>query len=139
MNVQSIDLGYELRQGVEFCLDLAPVVLCRPIASECLSRRELHALGCICDRFSFRPPCVVDPPAQFGEFRLWDNYFLKRTNRTVASCRRAAILYRKVVGHGTPPLFIRLAIQPPDEISANPLGAIHVMTAASAPMLFAEK
>src|SRR5581483_12462175 len=48
MNVESIDLGDKLRQGVEFCLDLTPVVLCRPIASECLSRRELHALGCIC-------------------------------------------------------------------------------------------
>src|SRR5439155_4573509 len=41
MNVQSIDLGDELRQGVHFCLDLAPVILCRPIARERLDRREL--------------------------------------------------------------------------------------------------
>ena len=80
MYVQSIDLGDELRQGVEFCLDLAPVVLCRPITSERLSRRELHALGCIRDRFSFRPLCVVDAPAQLGEFRFRHMDF-ERTNR----------------------------------------------------------
>ena len=39
MNVQSIDLGDELRQGVQFCLDLAPVILCRPIARQRLNRR----------------------------------------------------------------------------------------------------
>src|SRR5580704_13148598 len=99
MNVQSIDLGDELRQGVEFCLDLPPVVLCRPIARERLSRRELHALGCICDRFSFRPPRVVDAPAQFGEFRFWNIYFLKRTNRTVVSCG-AAFSDSSSCGHG---------------------------------------
>ena len=44
MNVQSIDLGDELRQGVQFRLALAPVVVCRPIAREFLNRRELHAL-----------------------------------------------------------------------------------------------
>src|SRR5580698_2874351 len=99
MNVQSIDLGDELRQGVEFCLNLAPVVLCRPIASECLSRRELHALAGVNDRFSFRPPCVVDAPAQFGESRLWNIYFLKRTNRILVSCLRAALLCSTDLGH----------------------------------------
>src|SRR5580700_4276474 len=99
MNVQSVDLGDELRQGVEFCLDLAPVVLCRPIASECLSRRELHALGCICDRFSFRPLCVVDAPAQFGQLRFRKIHFWKWTNRTVASWYRAAISHSDSCGH----------------------------------------
>jgi hypothetical protein len=32
MNVQPIDLGDELRQGVQFRLDLAPIVIRRPIA-----------------------------------------------------------------------------------------------------------
>jgi hypothetical protein len=50
-----------------------------PIARERLSRRELHALGCICDRFPFRPLCVVDAPTQFCEFRLRDMDF-ERTN-----------------------------------------------------------
>src|SRR5215470_3813712 len=81
MNVQAIDLGDELRQSVQPYLALAPVVLRRPIAGKRLSRRELHALGCICYRFTFRPPCIVDAPSQFGEFRFWKIHFLKRTNR----------------------------------------------------------
>ena len=44
VNVQPIDLGDELRQGVQFRLALAPVVFRRPIARELLNRRELHAL-----------------------------------------------------------------------------------------------
>ena len=49
---------------------LAPVVICRPIAREFLNRRELHALRWIRDRFPFGPPCRVDAPAQFGQFRF---------------------------------------------------------------------
>ena len=79
MNVQPVDLGDELRQGVQFCLDLAPVILCRPIARQRLNRRELYALGCICNRLSFRPLRCVDAPAQFGEFRF-RNIHLKRAN-----------------------------------------------------------
>src|SRR5579871_298096 len=101
MNVQSINLGDELRQGVEFCLDLAPVVVCRPIASQRLSRRELYALGRICDRLSFRPPCVVDAPAQFREVRFWKTHLLNRTNRTVVSCWRAAFWCGNCCGHGS--------------------------------------
>ena len=67
MNVQPIDLGDELRQGVQFRLDLAPVVLGRPIAREFLNRRELHALRLIRDRFPFRPLGRVDAPAEVGE------------------------------------------------------------------------
>src|SRR5438132_7930079 len=83
MNVQSIDLGDELRQGVHFCLDLAPVILCRPIARERLDRRELYSLGCICNRFSFRPLCRVDAPAQFGQF-CFRKIHLERTNGRIA-------------------------------------------------------
>src|SRR5580704_5056262 len=99
MNVQSINLGDEIRQSVDFCFDLAPVVLCRPIASERLSRRELHALGRIRDRFPFGPLCVVDAPAQFGEFRFWKIHLVKRTNCAVVSCWRAAFLYSNSCGH----------------------------------------
>ena len=86
MNVQPIDLGHELRQGVQFRLDLAPVVICRPIARECLNRRELHALRCIRDRFPFRPLCRVDAPAQFGQFRF-RNIHMKRTNSGLITAR----------------------------------------------------
>src|SRR6266850_7294659 len=70
MNVQTIDLGDELRHGIEFRLDLAPVVLSRPIPRERLNRRELHALRCIRDSFSFRPLSRVYAPAQFRDLRL---------------------------------------------------------------------
>ena len=70
MNVQPVDLGDEVRQGVQLRLDLAPVVLRRPIAGELLHRRERHALRCIRDGFLFGPPRRVDAPAQVGELRL---------------------------------------------------------------------
>ena len=44
VNVEPIDLGDELGQGVHFCFDLAPVVVCRPIARERLCGRELNSL-----------------------------------------------------------------------------------------------
>ncbi len=91
MNVQSIDLGDELRQGVHFCLDLAPVILCRPIARQRLNRRELYSLRCIRDRFPFRPLRRIDAPAQFGQFRL-RNVHMKRTNRMLVICLLTALL-----------------------------------------------
>ena len=66
MDVRSIDLGDKLRRGVHFCLDLAPVVICHPIARERLSGRQLHALRCILDRLPLRPLRRVYAPAQFG-------------------------------------------------------------------------
>src|SRR6266436_3040409 len=99
MNVQSIDLGDELRQGVQFRLDLAPVIICCPIARERLNRRELYSLGCICNRFSFRPLCRVDAPAQFGKFRF-RNIHMKRTNRILVSYLLATWLCSTGLGHG---------------------------------------
>jgi hypothetical protein len=55
MDIQPIDLGEKLWQGVQFGLDLAPVVICRPIACQGLNRRELYSLGCIGDRFPLGP------------------------------------------------------------------------------------
>src|SRR5689334_17197836 len=63
MNVKPIDLGDELRQCVQFGLALAPVVIRAPIACESLNGRELYALSCICDRFPFGPPRIVDASA----------------------------------------------------------------------------
>jgi hypothetical protein len=42
------------------------------------------------------------------------------------------------MGHGNPPVFVRLAIQTVDEISAYLLGTIQVMTAFSPRVLLAE-
>ena len=67
MNVQPIDLGDELRQGVQLRLALAPVVICRPIAREFLHRRERHALRLIRDRLPVGPPGRRDAPAEIDE------------------------------------------------------------------------
>src|ERR1700726_4782183 len=98
MNVQSIELGDELREGVHFCFDLTPLILCRPIARERLDRRELYSLGCICNRFSFRPLCRVDAPAQFGQVCLW-NVYMKRTNCILVICLVAASWCNTGLGH----------------------------------------
>ncbi len=100
MNVESIDLGHELRQGVQLRLALAPVVVCRPIARELLNRRELHALRCIRDRFPFGPLGRVDAPAQFGKFRFRNIHRMKRTNRILVSCLLAGLLCCTGCGHG---------------------------------------
>ena len=68
MNVQPVDFGHEIRQGVQLRLDLAPVVVVRPIARELLNRRELHALRFIRDRLPLGPHRRVDAPAQVGKF-----------------------------------------------------------------------
>src|SRR5438132_4875968 len=72
MNVEPIDLGDEMRQGVQFRLDLAPVVICPPIAREFLHRRKLHALRWILDRFPLRPLCRAYAPAQIDERLFWN-------------------------------------------------------------------
>ena len=51
MDVEPVDLGDELRQRVQPRLDLAPVVVGRPVARELLHRRELHALRCVARPF----------------------------------------------------------------------------------------
>ena len=62
VNVDPVDVGDELRQGVQLRLALAPVVIGRPIARELLHRRELHALRLIRDglpcRASVSPRCA---------------------------------------------------------------------------------
>src|SRR5438132_237273 len=98
MNVESIDLGDELRESVQSGLALAPVVFRSPIARERLNRRELYSLGCICNRFSFRPLCRVDASAQFGQLRFRKNVHAKRTNRGLVAARLFSMF-----GHGFGP------------------------------------
>jgi hypothetical protein len=65
MNVQPIDLGYELRQCIQFRLALAPIVICPSITRDLLNRCELDALRFICDRLPVGPPCRLYASAQF--------------------------------------------------------------------------
>jgi hypothetical protein len=55
VNVQPVDLGDELRHGVELRLALAPVVVGHPVAREFLNHRERHALRLIRDRLLLGP------------------------------------------------------------------------------------
>src|SRR6266481_610620 len=96
MNVQPIDLGDEIWQGVQSCLALAPVVVRAPIACECLTGRELYALRCVRDCFPFRPLCRVYTPAQFGKF-CFRKIHIKRTN---CICLLAASLCSTGLSHG---------------------------------------
>src|SRR3954452_2594403 len=67
MDIEPIDLGDEVWQILQSLLALAPVVLCRPIARECLHRRELHALRQIIDGFLVGPACGSDASTQVLE------------------------------------------------------------------------
>src|SRR4029077_137699 len=99
MNVQPINVGGEVRNGVYLRLAFAPVVLRPPVSGECLSRRELYSLGCICNRFSFRPLCRFDAPAQLGKF-WFRKIHVKRTNAGLVRWLLAASLCTAGLGHG---------------------------------------
>ena len=70
MNVQSVDLGNEIRQGIQPRLARAPVIFRPPIARDLLERRKLKSLRCIRDRFLFRPLGGVDALAQIIKLRV---------------------------------------------------------------------
>ena len=70
VNVQPIDLGEELRKGVQLRFDLAPVIFGRPVARQRLGGRELHALRRVCDGLPFRKLGRVNAPAEFGQVRF---------------------------------------------------------------------
>src|SRR6185312_16075321 len=65
MDVDPVDLGDEVPEGRKALLELAPVVICRPIAGQRLDRLELHALGKV--RFAVRPSRRLDAAAQVLE------------------------------------------------------------------------
>jgi hypothetical protein len=72
MDVESVDLGDELRQRVEPRLAPAPVVVRPPIARDFLEGRQLYALGFIGDRLFVRPARHRDTPAEIGQRLVGD-------------------------------------------------------------------
>src|SRR6185437_12192943 len=82
MNIETIDLGDEVRNCFQFRFALAPVVICSPIAREFLHRRELDALRGIRDLLSIWPSGGIDAPPQIGKLRI-RKVELKRTNRGI--------------------------------------------------------
>src|ERR1035438_9219489 len=71
MNVQPVNLGREVRQGVQFRLTGAPVVLGPPVACELLYQLEPHALRVVGDRLAVSPRRCREPPTQIGDFLFW--------------------------------------------------------------------
>src|SRR5687767_13411150 len=84
MNVEAVDLGEEIGVRVQLRLDLAPVVIGRPIPRERLNEGELHALRNIGDGFLLRESRRRDAPAHFVEFRVC-SLETKRANRGLVS------------------------------------------------------
>src|ERR1700689_3581815 len=84
MNVEPIDLGDEVRHGVDLCLALAPIVRIHPILSELLHGCELDALRCVRDLFTLRPFGCLNAIAQVDEVGL-RGLEMKWTNSGVVS------------------------------------------------------
>ena len=70
MDFDAIDHRGELRQGVEARFNLAPVVVCLPVAHETLDGHQLHALRLVADDLPFRILRRRQAPAQVDEFAL---------------------------------------------------------------------
>ena len=79
VDVEPIDRGDELRQGVQPRLHLSPVVIGRPIVRELLHGRELDALRRISDRLPLGPLGRDDPPTEVNECLFW-NLDVKRSD-----------------------------------------------------------
>jgi len=73
VNVQTVDLGHEVREGPHLRLALAPVVLGRPVMGEPLRRRELRALGDVAHRFTFGPSRRLDASPQVLQLGIGDD------------------------------------------------------------------
>ena len=72
VNIETVDLRQELRQGVQPRLDPPKVVLGAPVPHECLHRRQLHALRSIFDRLLLGQTRRDDARTQILDFRLGD-------------------------------------------------------------------
>jgi hypothetical protein len=70
MDVEPVDLGDEVRQGVQPRLALPPVVVGSPVASEVLHERQRHALRIVLDGLPVGPTRGGDPRTQILEVRL---------------------------------------------------------------------
>jgi hypothetical protein len=81
VNVQPVDLGHEVRQGVQLRLAPAPVVFCRPVAGQFLHDRQLRALRMIRDELLAGPPGGRDARAQRLQFPLGGDRDRERPDR----------------------------------------------------------
>ncbi len=70
MDVEPIDFGDGLREGIEPRLDFPPVVVRLPVAHEVLQHRLRHALSFVGDGLLVGPPCGSQAAAKVGEVLL---------------------------------------------------------------------
>ena len=70
VDVEAVDLGLELRDGVQPRLEPAEVVVRRPVPHELLHRRERDALRQVADGLLLRPARRPQPPAEVVEVVL---------------------------------------------------------------------
>src|SRR2546427_7970512 len=71
VDIEAVDLGHELREGIQPRLEPPEVVVAAPVAREGLHRRELHALRSIFDRLLLWPSRRRDAPAKVLERLVW--------------------------------------------------------------------
>ncbi|MCY1366757.1 hypothetical protein D9M69_536630 [compost metagenome] len=89
VNVQAVDVGQELREGIEFRFRLAPVVASLPVPHQRLKLVELYTLGPVGNRFPIRPACSGQTAAKIVERGL-RNTGAEGANR-ISSRRRCRI------------------------------------------------
>ena len=127
MDVHPVDLGHELRQGVELRLALAPVVVRRPVVRELLHRRQLDALRLVRDGFLLGPARGGDAAIQVGE-RL-----VREVNVKGADSRGDAVAAPAVVRGRGPLRLCPIAISLPREVVASVASALEETVAAEIP------
>ena len=84
VDVEPVDLGFELRLRVQSSLAPPPVVLGCPVVGERLGGRQLHALRPIGDEFLGRPASRTDAAAQLVDLLL-RNLDSERADRGVTA------------------------------------------------------
>src|SRR3712207_5732382 len=87
VDIEAVDLGDELRQGIQLRLRLPPVVAGAPILDERLDLRELYTLRLVIGRLTVGPADRSNAPAELHEL-LFRNVDAERADR-IFSFRRA--------------------------------------------------
>ena len=106
VNVDSIDVGDELREGIELGLDLAPVAVVLSVAREFVKGGELDALRLVGDELRLWPACGCDAVAQVGE-RFFGKVDAEGADADIAP----GLLFHGFLHHGAL-LYLRHSTQP---------------------------
>src|SRR5829696_7409847 len=85
VNVEPVDRGDKLRQGIQLRLGLPPVVVRPPIADKVLHLCQLRPLRAITDCFLVRPASGSDPLTEVNE-HIFRNVNVERTDSIRSLC-----------------------------------------------------